>query len=381
MLLGALVGLHGSAEPLADLRRLPISGFDIGEDTVLRASLTCTRVRVEAEPTNTSRHWSEIDSMLAGSELPAFAVEGARRTFRRLGEVEAAQHGVPLDEVHFHEVGAVDAIVDIVGVWLLVGAIGPSATTVGPVGLGRGRVEAAHGTLPLPAPATLALLEGCPVQGLDVVAETCTPTGAALLVTLADHWGPVPDGTLVGSARGAGGRDPTGYPNAVTVVAIDPSTEGDSAIGRATAAVLLEANVDDATPEVLGFTIERLLASGAADAWVVPIVMKKGRPAHEVRVLCSPEQAIELRAVLLAETGSLGCRTMLCTKYPLDRSFETVEVRGQQVTIKVGPHGAKPEYEDLASLARASGVPIRQLAAETHMAFERSREPGSHPSP
>jgi len=360
MLLGSLVGLLGSADPLENLKLLDVDGYELSESTVIRAGLSCTRVEVQANQ-GPARHWSEIDQLLAKAQLPATVIEGARRTFLLLGEVEAAQHGVPIEEVHFHEVGAVDAIVDIVGTWLLIDAIAPASTTVGPVGLGHGTVEAAHGTLPLPAPATVALLTDCPIRGLDVVGETCTPTGAALLVTLADQWGVLPTGTIAGTSRGAGRWDPKSHPNALTVVSVGPSLA--SGLGDENC-VILETNVDDVTPEVLAHTISQLLAAGADDAWVVPIVMKKGRPAHEVRVLCSAERATALRGVLLSETGSLGCRTVPVTKHTQERTWHEVEVRGHTVRIKVGPHGSKPEFDDLVTVANATSVPIRLLSAE-----------------
>ncbi len=369
MLLGALAGLHGTSDPLLGLQQLGIGGYELAQSNELRAGLTCTRVEVNAE-SGPARSWSSIDELLARTDLPKRAIEGARRTFRLLGEVEAAQHGVSIDEVHFHEVGAVDALVDIVGSWLLLAAIDPRSVTVGPVGLGHGTVQAAHGTLPLPAPATVALLRGCPVRGLDVEAETCTPTGAALMVTMADGWGSLPTGSIAATSRGAGKWNPTSHPNALTIIALDPTDSPiDDAIERSETALIIEANVDDISPELLARTVAKLLSSGADDAWIVPIVMKKGRPAHEVRLLCRPDRADELRAVLLAETGSLGCRTLAVTKHVSERSFMSIELHGQTIQIKIGPHGSKPEFDDLVALSDQTGIPVRVLANEvmTHV--------------
>ncbi len=374
MLLGALGALLSrrdpdAPDPLDGLAALGLDGWRLERETVQRCGLSAARCRVVLDDTpHHHRAWSSIDAQLAAADLPDRASTGARATFRRLAEVEAAQHGVAVDDVHFHEVGAVDALVDIVGVWLLVDALDPAEIVVGPVGLGRGTVSAAHGLLPLPAPATAALLEGHPVHPLDVGLETCTPTGAALLVTLADRTGALPAGALGATVRGAGGRDPKSHPNVVTVIEIEGVSYTDDAVltdrTEITTRTVLSTNVDDVTGEVLAATIEALLGAGADDAWVVPIVMKKGRPAHEVKVLCEPADADRLADVLLAQTGSLGVRIERVTRRALPRTFTTVTVRGHEVRLKVGPHGAKPEFDDLAAVAVATGVPVRVLAAE-----------------
>ncbi len=378
MLLGAFAGLLDDPErELAPLEGLGLDGYAVKVGTTIRNGLTATRVQVDAPVSEHGRPWSAIDGLLVEAELPDRVAAGARRSFRRLGEVEAAQHGVHIDEVRFHEVGAIDAIIDIVGVWLLFDAVvrvkGPiERVVVAPVGLGYGTVEAAHGTLPLPAPATFALLDGCPVRRLDHEGETCTPTGAALLTTLATEWGQIPDGRLGPSARGAGQRDPSTHPNVVSVALIDGGL--DSALVEA---ALIETNVDDITPEVLAHTISRLLGAGADDAWVVPVVMKKGRPGHEVRVLCRPDLVPALRSVLATETGSLGSRTSRVEKEELQRSTTTVELRGATVSVKVGPHGAKPEHADLAVLAASTGISLRLLATEALLAWQEQSD-GCH---
>jgi len=376
MLLGAFAGLLDDPEgELAGLDQLGLDGYEIEVGATIRNGLTSTRVQVTTSGHEHGRSWSVIDRLLVDADLPERVSEGARRSFRRLGEVEAAQHGVEIDDVHFHEVGAVDAIVDIVGVWLLFEALsrtkGPIATVVvAPVGIGHGTVEAAHGTLPLPAPATMALLEGCPVRRLDHEGETCTPTGAVLLTTLATEWGQIPNGRPGPAARGAGKRNPSTHPNVVSAVLVEGGSENSFV-----EATLIETNVDDVTPEVLAHTIDRLLSVGADDAWVVPVVMKKGRPGHEIRVLCRPDLASVVRSVLVAETGSLGSRTSRVDKEELQRSSATVELRGEAVSIKVGPHGAKPEHDDLVALAASTGIPIRLLAIEAIEAWHGQSDP------
>ena len=377
MLLGVLVGLGVPVEELRrDLAGLDVGGWSLEESLVQRAGIGATRVEVlldDEAPPATHRSWSSIDELLASSDhLPPSVTAGARRTFRLLGEVEAGIHGVDIDDVHFHEVGATDAIVDIVAAWAARHRLGVAEVHAGPVGLGSGgTVSTAHGQLPVPAPATLKLLEGIPVAGLDTASESVTPTGAALLATMVDAWGPIPDGRLVTSARGAGGRDPSTHPNTITGVLLDGAAAGVADGERVVASVVLATNLDDATPEVLGHTIDRLLEAGADDAWLVPIGMKKNRPGHELRVLCAPERAGSLRAIVFAETGSLGLRVEPVAKHVLDRRFETVVVRGCKIRVKVGPHSAKPEHADLVTASRATGVPVRQLATEALVAMRQ----------
>jgi uncharacterized protein (TIGR00299 family) protein len=308
------------------------------------------------------RAWSQLDELLATAPLEPAVAAGARSTFRRLADAEAAVHGIDVDEVHFHEVGALDAVVDIVGSWAalhsLVGAGADRRVGSGPVGLGTGVTTMAHGTVPVPAPAVLELLRGVPVVAVPVAAETATPTGVALLVTMAGRWGDLPDGVLARAGRGAGTRDDESHANVLTGVLLDTRAP----TGRVPA-VLLETNVDDVSPETVAYVLDLLLARGADDAWATPVVMKKGRPAQVLSVLCRPELADRLRSVLVAETGSLGVRQRVLDKFELERHDAEVVLEGQHIRIKVGPHGAKPEHEDVAAAARRLDRPLRDVAA------------------
>lgn len=364
MMLGALVGLGADIDLVRQsLSSLDIDGWSISSSVVQRCGLASTRVEVETSESHRHRMWSTIDSLIANSSLSDFVISGARRTFRRLGEVEAMQHSTSIDEVHFHEVGAVDAIVDIVGAWIALEQLDVAQVHAGPVGLGHGTVEAAHGLLPLPAPATVALLEGVNVLGLEFEGETTTPTGAALVATMATHFSPLPEGSILNTARGAGGRDPAGHPNVTSAIIVELA-DGPSTSDEGSPALELVTNVDDVTPEVLGYLITKLIDAGADDAWVVPIQMKKSRPAHQLRVLTSPELAAEMREIMSVETGSLGIRQFETTKFVLPRRVATIELRGCEVRVKIGPHGIKPEHDDLAQVAAKLGLPLRQLAAE-----------------
>jgi hypothetical protein len=376
MLLGAFAEMITDPEQaLSPLRDLAIEEWEIDFEKTLRNGLNATKAEVTYRKASTGRKWSEIDALLKDTSLPSQVIEGSRQTFRLLAEVEAEQHGVAIDDVHFHEVGAVDAILDVVGTWLLrfaledeVGSIDEIA--VGAVGLGSGSVKASHGTLPLPAPATIGILKDCPITNVSTTTETCTPTGAALLVSMANRWGNIPKGYIRKSSRGAGTRNPDDYPNIISIVL----TENFETQTSNTTKYLIETNVDDVTPEILATTIEKLLELGAEDAWINPIIMKKGRPGQEIKVLCSADHLQLLQDLLLVSTGSLGCRIISVDKIELARTFETITLHGETVKIKVGPYGAKPEQKDLQRIAEKTNISLRQLSDEANFAFNKKQE-------
>ncbi len=370
MVVGALIAMGADISKInAGLELLEIDGLYIRAEPTIRGSLSATHATVESNDTLTHRPWTEIDTLIANASLPEAVANGARRTFRRLGEVEAGTHGVEIDDVHFHEVGALDAIADIVGSWLAWYHLGEPTVWTGTFGLGHGRVEAIHGTLPLPAPAVVALLQDWAIQDLDVEMETVTPTGAALLTTLANssRRGP-PPGIIIGSGRGAGSRDPGGYPNVLSAIRL--STETSTSETEALEVLVeLTTNLDDVTGEILAHTINRCLAEGAADAWVTPIIMKKGRPAHTLTTLCSASDATHLRRLIMAETGTLGVRQRIIERFAVDRGLHTVYVEGHAIKMKVGPYGAKPEYDDVLRAAEALQRPARQISMQALLRF------------
>ena len=376
MLLGAFAEMINDPEQaLSPLRNLALEDWEIDFEKTLRNGLNVTKANVTYRQTSTGKKWSEIDALLKVSSLPLQVVEGSRRTFRLLADVEAGQHGIAVDDVHFHEVGAVDAILDVVGTWLLRSALEEEVgeideITVGSVGLGSGSVKASHGTLPLPAPATIGLLKDCPVTNVSTDSETCTPTGAALLVSMANRWGNIPSGYIRKSSRGAGTRNPDDYPNVISMVLIENAETQTSN----TIKYLIATNVDDVTPEILATTIEKLLEEGAEDAWITPIIMKKGRPGQEIKVLCSAGHLQTLQDLLLASTGSLGCRIIQVDKIELARTFETITLHGETINIKVGPYGAKPEQKDLQRIAEKTNIPLRQLSDQANLAFNKKQE-------
>jgi len=318
------------------------------------------------------RAYSDIVELLKTAGLPPRVQSRALRTFRVLAEVEGAMHGVPTDEVEFHEVGSVDAIIDIVGTCAALEVLGIDRIVCSPITVGQGTVRAAHGEIPNPSPAVAELLarRGAPSRGIADRKELATPTGVALMVALADEFGPLPAMTVSSVGYGAGTADIEGRPNVVQVI-IGTAIAAGLTPEPGQPAQLLEVNVDDATGEVIAHTITALLAAGAHDAWASPIVMKKGRPAHTVHALCDPALAAAVGAVLLRETGSLGMRGTTVHRWPQRREETVVQVGGHPIRVKLAPGRAKPEHDDAAVAAAALGWPLREvLARAAHLASE-----------
>lgn len=382
MLLGALVDAGVPAQALSDgLARLPIRGWSLTAERVHRQGLTGTQVKVVAEQGGRQPHrgLSDILEILAQADLDAGVLERAVGVFRTLAEVEATIHGTSVDQVEFHEVGALDAIVDIVGSVLGLSLLNVDwqRVTCSALPLGSGWVNAAHGRLPIPAPATLELMRraGAPTRAAPVagdVGELTTPTGAALLTTLASFPARPDLGTVDRIGYGFGTRQPP-WPNAVRVV-VGPEVAVPMDLIQDQVAEI-ETNLDDATPEELGFAMERLLESGALDVAFSPLQMKKNRPGTLVRVLGRPSDGPRLIDVLLTHTSALGARTTLKDRLIARRAERTVATPWGNARVKLKLLGerqiAAPEYEDCARLARDSGVPLRDIyEAARRAAFE-----------
>src|SRR5690606_11820770 len=304
---------------------------------------------------------AHIAALVEEARLPERVSRRALATFGALAEVEGRLHRRPPEQAHFHEVGGLDAIVDAVGTAAAREALGGDAGRSGAVAIGAGLVRAAHGLLPTPAPAVVALLAGAPTHGVDVPVELTTPTGAALLAATVTGWGPLPAMRVEASGFGAGARELDGRPNAAHVVLGRGAEEGPLGVAPGPPVVLREANVDDATGEVLAHAVAALLDAGAHDAWVTPVVMKKGRPAHVVSALADPALAGQLAAVLADETGSLGVRATSLERWPRTRTTGTVEVAGMPVRVKLSPGRAKVEHDDAVRVARRTGTPLREV--------------------
>lgn len=372
MLLGALAG---AGVPLGVLQAAvdavapePVA---LSLERVTRNGLAATRCHVSIAESLHHRTWRDVRELLDRADLDTAVRDLAQRIFERLAVAEGAVHGVPADEVHFHEVGALDAIADVVGVAAGMVHLGAGTIVVSPVAVGSGTIRAAHGTLPVPPPAVAELLRGVPSYAGPPGApamELCTPTGAAVLTAVATSWGPQPPMVTETVGLGAGGRDPEGHANVLRLLV------GASAAGGTTEELVLEANVDDLDPRLWPSVLDALLAAGAADAWLTPILMKKGRPAHTLHVLVTPERAAAVREVVFRETTTIGLREHAVTKRALDRSHVDVVVGGQVVSVKVARLegrvvNAQPEYDDVARAAVALGRPARDVLEDARATF------------
>ena len=381
MALGSLLDAGADvAEVTALVRRLDVDGWELEAEPVLRCGVAATKAHVHLDrDEHHHRTWKDIRALLDGAGLPDRVAERATAVFSVLAEAEGALHRTHPDDVHFHEVGAVDAIVDVVGTCAALEVLGVDVVRCSPISVGRGTVQAAHGTLPNPAPAVVRVLAavGAPVHGIDTPVELTTPTGAALvagLVGAADGFGPLPDVRLEATGFGAGSADPDGVVNATQVVlgAVPVETGAAGAFGTTGAGqqvVVLEANVDDATGEVLADAVAALLAEGALDAWVTSIVMKKGRPGHVVAALADPVHAGGVADVLRRATGTLGVRASTRERWPARRSMAEVEVDGHVVRVKVSASRVKAEHDDVLAVAAATGRPPLEVAARAEAAW------------
>ncbi len=362
MILAALVDAGLPFETLRDaLTLLDLPEFELTQARVMRGPFAATKIDVRTGDTAHARGVDEIGEIVAASRLPAAIQARAMRIFWRMAEAEGNIHGMPPEQVHLHELGAVDTIVDVTGALLALDALGIGRVVVSPVPLGRGVARGSHGTFPLPAPATVALLRGAPVVGVDHPVETVTPTAAALLTELAAGFGPLPAMTLAAVGYGAGTRT-TPEPNVLRVLLGEVSDEGN---GDAETLILLETNIDDMNPEIHAYVVEKLLAAGALDAYLTPIVMKKGRPAVMLSALCRPELAATLRDLIFAESSTLGVRAQQVARHCLPRTSATVDTPYGPIRVKVarwaGGEKAAPEYEDCRRAAETHHVPLREV--------------------
>jgi uncharacterized protein (TIGR00299 family) protein len=372
MALGALVDAGADIDEVrTQLVRLPIRGWSISAEEVLRGGIGGTRVVVDAEQTSIVRTYAHIVGLLEEARLPARIRDRSLAVFGAIAEAEGRIHRRPVSQVHFHEVGALDSIIDIVGVAIALELLSVDTVCASAVATGTGMVRAAHGLLPNPAPAVVELLSAvqAPTRGLDVSVELTTPTGAGILAALATGFGPMPAMALTATGFGAGTRDLDHLPNLTQVVI------GEAEVGTSDGqpVTLLEANLDDATGETLAHTIAALLDAGAHDAWVTPIVMKKGRPAHTVHVLVEPADAARLANVLSRETGTLGVRGAELQRWPSSRRMGEVEVEGESVRVKVSPNRVKVEHDDAARVAERTGIPLREVVSLAEEAWRRRR--------
>lgn len=373
MALGALIDAGADPDEVRDIvAGLGVPGWELIVAGTLRGGIAAADVKVDVAESGVVRTASHILGLISEADLPERVRRRALAVFRALAEVEARLHDRPVEQVHFHEVGGVDAIVDIVGACAALEVLDIGEVHVGPIAQGQGMIRGAHGHLPIPAPATVELLRDAPVFGTGVNLELTTPTGAALMAALATRFGPMPAMTVAAVGYGAGDRELDDRPNVTQVVIGEKAT----ALTAGQEVRLLETNVDDVTGEMLAHTIDRLLAAGAHDAWVTPAVMKKGRPAHVLSVLGDPAVAGALADVMLSETGSLGVRAAALQRWPRARSEAEVLVDGHPVRLKVASGRVKVEYDDAARVAALSGRPLREVMDLALEAWRPADPPG-----
>ncbi|WP_225410345.1 nickel pincer cofactor biosynthesis protein LarC [Stigmatella hybrida] len=372
MFLAAGVDLGLSPEAIAQaLGGLKVPGWKLAVSRAVRHAISGTHLDVVLDEREAHPHRAYVDIQRlieAADTLPPRAKERALAVFRAIGEAEAKVHGVPLEEIHFHEVGAVDSIVDICGAAVVLELLGNPEVFAAPPPLGSGTIRVAHGSMPIPVPATLELLRDVPVR-FEGVGELTTPTGAALLKVLA-RIGHAPDFIVERVGYGVGTKDFKDRPNVLR-----------ASLGRAEARAdaglwVVEANLDDSTPQLLGYLMERLLEQGARDAWVVPAVMKKGRPGHLLGVLVEGGQRETVMDTVLRESTTLGVRYHRVERHALERDWVEVETPWGKVRVKRGLRAgevlnAHPEFEDCRQVADKAGVPLKQVMAAALAALTR----------
>jgi len=371
MILGAMVA--AGVEPRELLRQLSllnVEGYSIEFQAVDRSGISATYARVKTPPEHAHRHLSHILKIIYDSQLSAGVKERAARVFSRLAEAEARVHNQPVESVHFHEVGALDAIIDVVGAAICFDLAGIEQFACSPLHVGSGSVDMDHGRFPVPPPAVVELLKGVPVYSTEVKGELVTPTGAAIIATVCSEYGPLPKMELQQSGYGAGTRQYDKFPNVLRVLIgeTDVHTASEERLW------MIETNVDDMSPQIFGHVMERALEMGALDCYFTPIQMKKDRPGVLLSVLCRPGHKENLTGMLFAETTTLGVRSYEVQRRALEREIVQVETQYGSIDVKVARLNGHvvnemPEYEQCRAAALKLGVPLRVVESAVRLAF------------
>jgi len=368
MTLGALIDLGVELGWLKERlgAMIPLSEFDIIATETQRSGIRATRISVKTREGETARNYTDIQALITTSELPDTVKSLVLKIFKRLAGAEARIHNCPIERVHFHEVGGIDAIVDIVGTVLCLDYLGIDKIIASPIALGKGFVECSHGTLPVPVPATMALLDGMPVYGTDIAHELVTPTGAAIISSLAEGFQSLPAMSISGIGYGAGKRDHKERPNILRIItghATETTVDSSDSANDETISVL-ETCIDDMSPEICGYLSERLFTDGALDVYWMPVYMKKSRPGIMLQVLCREEIRDVLIKRIFSETSTLGVRYREIRRQVLEREAFEINTRYGQVIVKrVKDHGGHirliPEYENCRKIALEHNIPLR----------------------
>ncbi len=382
MFLGAMLDLGLSPRVLrAELAKLHLRGYRLAVRRVVKQNIRATKFDCAAKPAHIHRSYIDIAAMIQKSALSDGVKRRALNVFRRIGEAEAKIHGVPLEKIHFHEIGAVDSIVDIVGVCVAVEALNVNEIHAAPLPLGSGLVETAHGRFPLPAPSTLELLRGRPTQRSSERVELVTPTGAALLTEFCSHFGSMPAMIIERIGYGAGTRDLETMPNVLRAVLGDgtsKSTSRSKSKGEETDTIsVLETNIDDMNPQLFGDVMERLLAAGALDVFMTAVQMKKNRPGTLLTVLCERNDVDRMADLLLTHTTSFGVRVHEVQRRKLARGIVKVKTKFGQIEVKIGRLGGKivsrtPEFEPCKRAAAKASVPVKEVYSEATRVAEET---------
>src|SRR5580704_2716624 len=374
MTLGALVDAGCAVEHLrSELRGLQVPGWELTAEKVWKNGMAATYVKVVTEDQSKHRSVSAILDILQKSQLAADVRDRAGAIFRSLGEAEARVHDVPVEKIHFHEVGAVDAIVDIVGACIGFHTLGIEKFACSALNVGGGTVKMAHGVLPVPAPATANLLQGKPTYSNGVQKELVTPTGAAIVATLCDSFGPQPAMTVSAIGYGAGTADLEGQPNVVRIMVGEAAEKTIAGFDEEIA--VIEANLDDMNPQIYGYFLEKALGAGALDVYTTPVQMKKNRPGTLLTVLCKPQDTNALMALIFAETTTFGVRAYRAQRRVLPREWVSVGTEYGEVRIKVSRVNGRilhvaPEFEDCKKLAAEKDVPLQRVIAEALRSYQ-----------
>ncbi|MBZ5605966.1 MAG: nickel pincer cofactor biosynthesis protein LarC [Acidobacteriia bacterium] len=370
MTVGALIDAGAPPEVLFDALRSLGTGARFWSGKTMRAGIACTKFLVDAEECpKKHRHLHHITDLIEQGPISERAKKNARAVFERLGEAEAAIHGVPIERVHFHEVGAVDSIADIVGACVALDLLGIDEVHASAINVGSGTVKTAHGMLPVPAPATAALLQGKPVYSRGPEMELTTPTGAAIIAALAVNVGKMPAMRIASVGYGGGDRDFNDHSNVLRATIGESSSALES-----TLVSVIEANIDDSNPQVLGYALEKVMAAGALDASLSPLQMKKNRPGSLLRIIAKPEDQERLASIVFAETSTLGLRIHTAERRVEERNIVEVETQFGKVRIKVSGNGFAPEYEDCRAIAESTGTPLPQVIAAANEAYVKTRK-------
>lgn len=369
MLVGALADAGADRGEITRVLASVAPAASIEWDRVKRRGMAAEKFRVRVEEAQKHRHLSGILKIIDSADMPPKAKENAARVFQKLGEAEALAHAVPIEKVHFHEVGAIDSICDIVGACFAFELLGIERVYCSPINVGSGTVNTEHGVLPVPAPATARLLENKPVYSRGPALELTTPTGAAILSTLAEDFGSMPAMRIRASGYGAGDRDFQEHANVVRVMVGEASGAHET-----TTVSVIEANIDDASPQVIAYATEKLLEAGALDAVLVPVQMKKGRPGILMQVISAPEKREELAGIIFRETTTLGIRFHDAERRVQARDWQNVATSHGNVRVKIAENGFAPEYEDARRIAAESGVPLKDILTETTREYLNNRK-------